>query len=552
MTAPTRRDAPSTGLRDDLRDALTIALVEVRRSLRAVLSSRRQLLGFGFVLVAFSPALVLLVTGAVAAGARFSAGADAPVVTLARAQVVAWVGSTTVLFGLRAVERSGTVDHADLLLTTVRPRALATGLVLAEYLRILAVFLPPLALVVGAFAAGAGTPALVPAVLLGMLPLLALALLAGFTVGYLLRLGYRRVAGNRVSGTGLGVVVAVTVGFWLHTLVPQNPFRLVRSLEPLSVVPLGPYADLLLLASPFAVSLGVESAVAVALLVGTGGLLLATTWQLAPRVWYADPLVTGDDAARERRLGTGGVPSALADRPTLRLVWWQWLRGVRAPSQFVHLTYFLFMSFPVVQLAVSNPRSPLLPIVVGALGALLAGGTFGLNPAGMEGSMLPTVVTSPTPVRALVHSRLLAGLLLWVPPLLLAVAGLGWYGRLGPAETLLLAGVVPLLASFSCTFALAAGLFAPRFETVAAFGDIEAPTPTTVALLGHTLGVVFVAALGLLLTFGPRLVDAEAALGVDGVVVQLAGFGVWAVCVVPLTYACYRYARGRAATFVYE
>lgn len=548
MSGVPARDRSRLGrLRTDLRHARAIALTEARRTVRSILASRRQLLGIAFMLVAFSPAVVVLVTGAFAVGSRADGGTTLSVVALARAQVVAWVGTTTVLFGLRAVERAGSVDHPDLLLTTVRPRAVVTGLLLAEFLRVLAVFLPPLSLVVTAFALGADAALMVPVVLVGVLPLFALALLGGFAVGYLLKLGYRRVGSTRLPGTGVGAVAVVVVAFWLHLLVPENPLRLARALTPLGAVPLGPYADLLLVGSPFQVSPGPDAALALVLALGTAGVLLAATWRLAPRVWYADPPADDDEGGR---VAVGGVPTLVDGRPTLRLVWWQWLRGLRAPSQFIHLAYFLFMSFPVAQLAVSNPRSPLVPVFLAVLGGLLAGGTFGLNPAGVEGSMLPTVLTSATPARNLVRSRLLAGSLLWVPPVLAVVVLLGGVGSLTAAETVLVAAFAVVFAGFSCAFALAVGLFAPRFETVRAFGGVEAPTPTTIALVGHSLVGGVVGFVGLVPIFLPRLL--ERLPSAMRLLVQVSGLGLWAAVVGLVGYGCYRYAAGRARTFRYD
>src|SRR6056297_2038072 len=127
------------GLGTDVRHAVRIAEVEVRRSVRSILASRRQLLGLTLMMLAFTPAGYVMFTGSYAAGVRFAGGTTLPVVTYARAQVTAWLGSMTLLFGLRILERAGDVDHADLLLTTVRPRAVVTGLVLAELVRVLAV-----------------------------------------------------------------------------------------------------------------------------------------------------------------------------------------------------------------------------------------------------------------------------------------------------------------------------------------------------------------------------------------------------------------------------
>jgi ABC-2 type transport system permease protein len=539
----------------DVRHGITIANVEVRRTLRAILSNRRQLIAFGVMLVAFLPAGFVFLTGSYSAGVRFSDGTDLPVVTLARAQVVAWLGTATVLFGLRMIERAGDIDHADLLLTTVSPRAVVTGLAMAEYLRILAVFGTPVALLLSAFALGAGTPLLVPVGVLGFLPLLAVGLLSGFLVGYAGRLVVRRFGGLTISMTAvnIGIVAAVIVG--LNVVVPRTMelSELVRTMQPLGALPVGPYADLLLVASPVAVTPGAEAVLAVGIVLTSIPLLLVGTWQLAPRVWYGDPRGSEQtaDEETEPRLDGSTVPSLFARGRTTRLVWWLWLRGARAPAQFIHLTYFLFMALPLVQTALVNPRGPLLPIFVGIVGAFLAGGTFGLNPLGVEGSMLPTIMTTPTPGRLLVRARMLAGILVWGPLTGLLVVALGVYGTLSPRDLLLLLAFTGVLMAFSSVLALALGAFSPRFETVRAFGGVEAPTPTTISLLGHSFLTGIVAVLGLAFVFGPDLYDRPPLVGRTELLAQVAGLLFWAISLLFIGGICYRYAIRRMNEFTY-
>lgn len=535
----------------DLRHGVRIALVEVRRSVRAVLASRRQLLGIGLLLLLFSPVVFSLLSGGYALGLRVRNGTDVPVVDLLRPQIVAWIGSLSVVFGLRALERAGDADHADLLLTLVRPRAVVTGLVLAEYVRVVAVFGGPILLAVAAFAAGAGTPLLLPAAAVGVLPLLAVGLLAGFVLGYLVRLGYRRLGLSSPSGAWASLLVAGLLVVGVNVLAPADPVATLRWLEPLGAVPVGPYADLLLVASPVAVTVGPSSLLAAGLLLGSMPLLLGATWYLAPAVWDADP-VPSDETTVRARLSRSAMPDALSGRRVTRLVWWQWVRGIRAPGQFVHLTYFLFMGFPIAQLALSNPRSPILPVFVAVLGAFLAGGTFGLNPLGAEGSMLPALLTTPSPGRPLVRARLLAGTVLWLPLTLLVVLSTGWYGALDAGTLAYVLALAVVLTGFSSLLALALGAFAPRFEAVRAFGGVEAPTPTTVALLGHSFLTTMVALVGIATIFGPVVVDAPRVAGGSAQLIQAVAFLAWTALLALVGTGCYRYTVARLDGYTYE
>ncbi|SEN83024.1 hypothetical protein SAMN05216388_1005150 [Halorientalis persicus] len=538
-------------LATDLRHGVRIATVEVRRSVRAVLTSRRQLMGIALLLVLFSPVLFSLLSGGYALGLRFRAGTDLPVVELLRPQVVAWIGSLAVVFGLRALERAGDADHADLLLTLVRPRAVVTGLVLAEYARVVVVFGSPLVAAVAAFALGAGTPLMIPAAAVGVLPLLALGLTGGFTLGYLVRLGYRRLGWSNPSGAWTSLLVAGAIIVGVNVFAPSNPVRLLEALAPLGALPVGPYADLLLVASPVAVSVGTPSVIAAGIVLASIPLLLVATWHLAPAVWYADP-VTVDGASVRARLSRAAMPAALARRRVTRLVWWQWVRGIRAPAQFVHLTYFLFMAFPIAQLAISNPQSSILPVFVAVLGAFLTGGTFGLNPLGAEGSMLPAVLTTPSPGRTLTHARILAGTLLWLPLTLLAVVLTGWYSVLDPVSLAYVLAYTVVLAAFSSLLALGLGAFAPRFEAVRAFGGAEAPTPTTAALLGHSFVTTVVAVAGIAAVFVPVLIDAPPFVGGSAHLLRAVGFLAWATLLALVASGCYRYAVARLDGYTYE
>ena len=542
-------------LATEARQASHIARVEVRRSARAILADRRQLTALTVVVAMLLPVGALMVASTYTAGQRVAAGLEIAVVPLARAQITAWIASLSVLLSLRVIDRSGDADHADLLLTTVSPRAVASGLVLAEFVRIFLVFGLPLAVFVGAFALGAGTPIFLVTVVLGALPIFAVGLLGGFSLGYAGRLLLRRVG----TGDGLpravlngGFVLAVVLG--VTYLLPNGPLDALRTLAPLGAVPVGPYADLLLAGDPFGATPGVSSAVAVLVIFGAMPLLSGAIWWLAPRVWFGDQRAdsTGEEGTRRARFGTTTAPGPLSRTRTLRLVWWQWLRGLRAPSQFVHLTYFLFMTFPVLQIAIASPRGPVTPAFVGVLGALLAGGTFGLNPLGIEGSMLPAVLTARKPGRSLVRARILAGTLVWLPLALAGVLVVGLWGVLGARTVALLLVVTMVLTAFSATLALALGAFSPRFETVRAFGGVEAPTPTTVALLGHSFLTTVVAVFGVLAVVLPLVVDALGASPRAELLTQTGGLALWSGVVLAASFACYRYAVRRLNTFVYE
>jgi hypothetical protein len=170
----------------------------------------------------------------------------------------------------------------------------------------------------------------------------------------------------------------------------------------------------------------------------------------------------------------------------------------------------------------------------------------------MEGSMLPAVLTARRPGRTLVRARILAGALVWLPLALAGVLLAGLWGVLGASTVGLLVVLTVVLTAFSATLALALGAFAPRFETVRAFGGVEAPTPTTIALLGHSFLTTVVAAFGVAAVVLPLVVDTLGTTERTELLVQLGGLAMWGVVALAVSFACYRYAIRRLNTFVYE
>jgi hypothetical protein len=166
--------------------------------------------------------------------------------------------------------------------------------------------------------------------------------------------------------------------------------------------------------------------------------------------------------------------------------------------------------------------------------------------------MLPTIMTTPRPGRVLVRARMLAGMLLWGPLTLLSVAAIGVYGTLTAVDLVFVIAFVGVLTVFSAALALALGSFAPRFETVRAFGGVEAPTPTTISLLGHSFLTGIVAAVGLGFVFGPDLYDQSPFVGTTEILAQLAGLLFWTISLALIGGICYRYAIRRMNEFSYE
>lgn len=525
----------------DIQIALTVAQVEFRRSVRAILGDRRQVAALSLAMLGFTPLLVLSIPGSYAVGAALAADEVRLSLTDARGQFVgAFLGVTT-LGAIRGLKRSTTVEHSEFLLSMISSQALGWGLFLAEYLRTLATVGPIFALLYGAFLLGVGEPTAAIVALFAFALGLGSALAAGHAVGVWGRVVMLRLRiPDRVRRL-LGLVGFVTLVIAVFIAGPTLA-SLTRSPPPeLAFLPGAAYADLFLFGTLGPNAVGFDTVLSVAVIAVVPVVCIAATGSGVRRMWFSD--------SRERsrtRTESRCVPSPLSESELGCAVFWLWLRGVRAPSRFVHVLYVVFMALPLFS-SVASADQPLLylPPVVLVVGALFAGATFGLNPLGDAGALLPTIVLSSHSGTLHVRARIAAGLVVFLPAFLVAVA----VGAVGPMTvgTLGLVAVFGVvLAVFSGIFAVFLGTLVPRFETEETLG-VETARPTMWALFGHLTGIGGAAGVGFAAIAAPT-----ALFGTESVasrVIPLAAVcGVFAVVGV----AGYLYAVRRYETFSYD
>lgn len=515
--------------RRDLRAGLSIAHVELRRSLRTVLGDRRRVAsGLVVAAVVALPYLGILGT-AHAAGARVAAGEDG-VATALRGAFPAAVGGLILLATVQRVAESSVPDGAELLLTAARTPAVVLG----ELLSATATLYATLAVLLGpglvAFALGASSPATVPLALAMALPVVTFAA----TVGYLLALS-GAVLGRRlphVTGLKFGAYVGgmVLVGLSGPLVAEYAESGASGPIERVAAVPVADYAPLALVGTPAGVVTPAGVATGLGLcLVTVGGVLAAP--RLAAHLWFTD--VGGDDGAVAERYAA--VPRAFAGTPSLRVAWRYLLLARRAPRRLVHLTVFLFMLFPLTGVVVAEPGA--IPAVASGtalvFGALLSGAAFGLNPLGDEGDVLPGLIVTGVGGRRLVRGRLLAGLSVGLPLALVGAVGLWLSLALDARVGLgLLAGVGPVAVAAGCV-ALGMGAAVPKFESEEIFG-VETVHPSRIPLLLYVYGGLVAVPLGLALVALPLdTVDRS---------LHLAALGAYAVVVGGVAVGSYVYA----------
>jgi ABC-2 type transport system permease protein len=521
--------------------AWMVARTEARRSLRAFLDDRRQLAALAVATLGMMPILLGALPSLYLAGSAVASGELSLSPTAVRGQFVTVFTGLIGLGVIRALERSSTVEHADYLLTAISPRALAVGLLGAEFLRTLGVLGPVFLVVYGPFLVGLGEVTTAAVAVVAVVPALAATLAVGHALGLLLRLAGRFARLSRRTGQLLGVLgaVALVIGTFLAT---PEVIGFVRSPPRiLAAIPLAPYGDLFVLGTPGSPGVGVETLLGIAVVCTLTITAVAVSIPLSVRLWFGDGREVTAQGGR-----TVGIPAALSGNLLSRSVFWLWLRGVRAPTRFVHLLYVVFATFPAMG-SLAGSEEPLLwlpPVALG-IGALLAGAAFGLNPLGDERAALPTVVLSPAVGTTVVRARMTAGVVPLLPFAVAIAVGAGLLGPMTLSTTALVVVFGTVLTGFSATLAVGLGALIPHFESQRVFG-VESVQPTPWAVFGHLFGVGIAALVGFLAIAAPHLLDTPS------FAVRILPVGVVSALLAVVGFVFYRYAIRRVETFTYE
>jgi ABC-2 type transport system permease protein len=489
----------------DIAVAVQIARAQFRDLWRRNTSTRRETALVGVLILFILPFAIAVFRQAYVVGTITRNGVDAPVVEFARNLLGPSMVIVAIFGGLGAAQSLARDSVRPLLLTSASTRAIVLG----KVLYLLATWLVPLLfslVTVLAYALGARTPLFIVAAVTALLPVLAVTMLTGMTLGYLLWVGVNRLGLSeriqRLLTASLSVVVfvgAFTLGISLgQTSADAAPADQLPTGDP--VTPIGWYADLFFVGSPMAEPLGIRTVVAAAIVLAAIPATFAVLVRLAPAYWYATPPQSGDvDEPGDRAVPEfDRAPSALVGRTdgsllsrsaTLRATAGYLRDASRRPDQFVYLFYYLFpVVGGLVSLAVDVPGA--LPQAIGValvvLGVWLAGGVFCLNPIGSEGTMLTQLVLAKRPASTFVHARLLAGASLG---LTIAAPGAVLFGLtadfVDPLAGVVGGALVAAVVVTSAALALGIGSVLPTFETIEVFDSVETLAPSRLAGLIH-------------------------------------------------------------------
>jgi hypothetical protein len=175
------------------------------------------------------------------------------------------------------------------------------------------------------------------------------------------------------------------------------------------------------------------------------------------------------------------------------------------------------------------------------LGVYLAGATFGLNPLGDDRPQLPLVLLTETPPRTFLRGRVLAGLAVGLPFVVLVPLATVAIGT-RPLSAVAFAAVGTGLGLLAALFALGLGCAYPVYEERELWGA-ETVAPSTLVLVGYSLVVLGGTALGLAVTW----LGLSAGLSTAAL---LVGAAVYLLPTVGVPAAAYLYSRGRYRRYV--
>jgi len=554
----------------------TVARVQFRRILRQQVASPWKILILVFLFGLFGlftlggAWLVYTLGGALAAG-ELDASAHLDLVRGGAATV--WVGLTG-MATVRAAGSRGSREATGGLLWVTETRAIATGLALAEVVGVLLwILLPAIALSV-AFALGVGSP--IPVATVGLTTLLVAT--TSVAVGYPLGVGVRHVL-TRFPVVKRYRTALVVLGFLAYFgaistgLLNQVVAALVR---PLSLTPMGWFADLALVGTPGIDTSPLRAVVAVAMLAVVVPSVIATT-RVANRHWFADPVLgrsEDDEEASQPADRVGGPRTAgrtgtsrprverflarWTGRPTATLVTGAYRRAYRAPAKLLYAAMPLFFLIGYVPDILGGggipPFAPVLLLLIVTWGAGVA---FVLNPLGDQGNVLPATILSGVSGRTFVGAHVLATLLLVVPLGIVVPGAAAVASPLDQTATLLLLAASPLVVTMGALTGVGVGMAAPRFSSVRVSGSRQVVVPSKVAFAGYSVYLVATAVAGLLVAReGAREVVALLLTALVPVSVPagavLAVAGVLLVVLLATPIASYRYAVRRFETVTLE
>jgi ABC-2 type transport system permease protein len=500
------------GFEDDLRDGLQIGVMEVRRSIRLYFQQPRRKIALILLTLIFGS--VVLFGGipiAYSVGETIRIEQRFPLLTAARQLLTVFVLVLIALFLSRTIEQLSHIDSEELMLTTTTPRAVVIGLLSAEVVRFLMWLGIPILLMFSAFAIGMQSVALLVTVPLILVPIVAFAAVSGYVLGIaVLSIARHLPIPSQIKTIGyILVFVVVLVGSQVvPRLVLSNdlPFSLAPIENALLVSPFAAYADFLLIGTPIARPISLSAVLVLVGLIVSVPIGFTVASRLSTRFWMTEPAhshVRGPEDS-EAEMTSTRVPRPFAWWKSGRIAWQYLRRGARSPQQFVHLAIVLIAIAPAISsLFTGSTGSNIVYIfVLGGsivIGAVLAGAAFGLNPFGDEQTTMPLLLVTTTPPRQFIRGRIVAGLVVSVPFVVVVPCVVAVVGPQSALAVFVYVLVGSGLAVMSAAWAVGLGTAYPKYESQKMMG-VDSVTPSYLILSSHNLAVSIVGLIVLVLT----------------------------------------------------
>ncbi|KZN22560.1 hypothetical protein A4G99_19015 [Haladaptatus sp. R4] len=434
--------------------------------------------------------------------------------------VIGW--ALVIFLTQRSISLRTRLDAEAFVLTTVSDRAAVGGLLIAELLRSVTYLFLPTTLAVGIVIYAFRTPLSVLFVPLAVMAFTASAVAIGYVFGFGKALLFTRSRFANRYATELGalsVVVAIAIYLIIQLAIFES-----SDVSKVAWIPIGWFIDLALLGTPVVVSLGrAVGGLLGALVVILGGITI--TECLATTYWHTESTVHLVD---DTNIGHGVKTLADALSPLLiprftsvpayRVSQLAMLRFRRAPRRLsllfvVVLTVGTTLSNVVVQ---TDKVSAFVPPVCALFVPWFAGATFGLNPLGDEGPLLPTTLTSSISGRQFVRGLMLPGLLFGLPLAALSTLVAAIFSPYTPWERLGLVILSVVLTGFATAVAPAVGIRFPRFSALLPGRSREDVSPGLTAMSVYSVLVSGLGGIAIVALLAPAiLADLVVSFGVD-------------------------------------
>lgn len=550
-------------LRRDVRHGVRIGRAEFVRSVREYLQDNRRLVGFVVALLFVGGNLLFALPTLFLLGRTAQSASAIPFLDPAASMLPVGV----VLFAaLRTVERISGIEAEALLLTTVHPRAVVVGLLLAEISRLALWFGVPLLLVAGVFAAGLGAPGLLVTGALVLLPLGCCGAVWGYALGLGVLRVLRRLPTFRrlLKGASILVFVGAIVGSqFVGQYLATADVSLQSLLSVVSVRPVVEYVTLAFVGTPLAQPVSTSSVVVLLGLLGLTPVGLVVAERQATALWFTDAPTrrrrfqqsardsesVSSEPERTVRMTQFSPPKPFSLTRSGHVAWGVLVRAVRKPQELGHLLTIVFFVGPfvgtTVQTGFGGEAMPLLLAGLGVvLGAYLSGATFGLNPLGDDRPQFPLLLLTETSPRVYVDGRLAAGLAVGLPvAVVVPLVSLTVDGAPVDGVAFALAGVGACLAA--ALFALGLGCLYPIYDARELWGT-ETVAPSMLVMMGYNLVVLGGASIGLVALWFALTGNLQLTT------VAVVGLGLYLVLTVGLPLLSYRYAIRRYRRFALD